>query len=65
MTDFDILLAMLTKANEKFFVDEVEGEHPCILVESSSPFYDTGVNFSFNDDGSLWGVHSYEPEPEE
>ena len=65
MKDFDMVLAMLTNANEEFYVAKVEGEHPCVNVPSSCPeYYTTGVTFSFNPDGSLYSVHSYEPDEE-
>lgn len=65
MKDFDMVLAMLTNANEKFYVEEVEGEHPCVNVPSPFPeYYTTGVTFSFNLDGSLYSVHPYEPDDE-
>ena len=63
MKDFDLVLCMLSKANIDFYVAEVEGEHPCINVPSPSPdYYSTGVTYSFNEDGSLYSVHAYEPD---
>lgn len=64
MTDFERIKEMLSKTHEKFYVDEIEGEHPSIVVESSSENYDTSVCFAFNDDGSLWGVWGSAPESE-
>lgn len=66
MKDFDMVLAMLSKANIDFHVEEVEGEFPCVNVPSPSPdFYSTGVTYSFNNDGSLYSVHAYEPDGDE
>ena len=66
MKDFDAVLCMLSKANVNFHVEEVEGEHPCINVPSPSPeYYSTGVTYSFNEDGSLYSVHAYEPDEDE
>ena len=66
MTDFDAVLCMLSKANINFNVEEVEGEHPCVNVPSPSPdYYSTGVTYSFNNDGSLYSVHAYEPDEDE
>ena len=65
MTDFERIKEMLSKAHEKFYIDEIGGEHPLIVVESSSENYDTSVCFGFNDDSSLWGVWGAAPEPEE
>ena len=62
MNDFEKVLIMLSKANENFKVFDGEGEHPFIEVPSPHPEnYSTGVIFSFNDDGSLYSVHSFEP----
>jgi hypothetical protein len=56
MKDFAAVLCMLSKANVNFYVEEVEGEHPCVVVPSPSPdYYSTGVTYSFNEDGSLYG----------
>ena len=66
MSDFKVVLSMLTKANINFCAEEVDGEeYPCINIPSSSPFYTTGVSYSFNDDGSLFAVHPYEPVDDE
>lgn len=66
MTDFENVKTMLTKAGVKFKIDPIEGEHPSILIPSRYPkAYSTGVCYSFNDDGSLYAVHSYEPEEDE
>lgn len=66
MNDFTRTLIMLTSANAKFHIDVVEGEHPGICVPSEYPEeYSTGVYFSFNEDGSLFAVHSYEPDEAE
>lgn len=62
MTDFEILVEMLKRANRKFYFDKAEGEHTSVCAPSEHPDqYTTGVYFSFNDDGSLYAVHSYEP----
>lgn len=61
MNDFETTMCMLIKAGMDFTVEDVEGEHPCICIPSKSPFYSAGVTYSFNDDGSLYSVHSYEP----
>lgn len=63
MTDFEILVEMLKRANRKIYIDEVEGEHAGIRAPSEYPDrYTTGIYFSFNNDGSLYAVHSYEPD---
>ena len=61
MNDFVKVIQMLGGANIDFDICYVEGEHPCICIPSKSPFYSAGVTYSFNDDGSLYSVHSYEP----
>lgn len=63
INDFARVIEMLTNTNEKYRIDVVEGEHPSICVPSAYPEnYTTGVIFSFNNDGSLFSVHSYEPD---
>ena len=66
MNDFTMILGMLDRANARFRIHDVEGEHPCITIPSSHPEnYTAGVTFSFNDDGSLFAVHSYEPDDDD
>ena len=66
MNDFNTILDILKRANIKFEIMELEGEHSSIDCPSPYPDnYDTGVTFTFNDDGSLYSVHSFEPEPED
>lgn len=66
MKDFDVVLCMLSKAGINFYVEKVEGEYPCVNVPSPSPdYYSTGVTYSFNEDGSLYSVHAYEPDENE
>ena len=67
MNDFERVLIMLSKANQNFkAVEGEEGECPSIEVPSPYPEnYSTGVIFSFNDDGSLYSVHSFEPDEDE
>ena len=66
MEDFAVVLCMLSKANVNFYVEEVDGEHPCVCVPSPYPnCYSTGVVYSFNEDGSLYAVHAYEPDEDE
>lgn len=61
--DFETILLMLNKCACKYTVEPVDGEFPCICCPSPYPEnYTTGVTFSFNDDGSLYSVHSYEPD---
>lgn len=63
MTDFETIVNILAKAKHHFEVEEVEGDHPCLNIPSAYPeVYDTGVTFSFNEDGSLYCIHSYVPE---
>lgn len=64
MTDFETILRILVKANyQSFEVNVIKGEYPSIDVPSPHPEnYTTGVTFTFNDDGSLYSVHSYEPD---
>ena len=65
MTDFETMVAMLQRANRTFTVGTIEGEGNEILIPSDSSYYDTGVCMSFNLEGALEFIHSYEPEPEE
>lgn len=62
--DFVAILGMLEQSNTKYRISPIEGgEHPSIDCPSPYPQnYSTGVTFSFNDDGSLYSVHSYEPD---
>lgn len=61
--DYDLIQAILAAANNPFIIEEVEGEHSGIAVPSPYPEnYTTGVYFSFNEDGSLYSVHSYKPD---
>ena len=64
--DFNTITTILKKANVRYIVTPIEGEGSS--VDCPSPFpqnYSTGVTFSFNDDGSLYSVHSYEPDEDE
>ena len=62
MNDFVKVIQMLGGANIDFDICYVEGEHPCIDIPSPHPEnYAMGVTISFNDDGSLYGMHAYEP----
>lgn len=62
MNDFLTIVKMLASTDTKFIIAPVEGEHPCLNIPSKYPEnYSSGVCFSFNDDGSLGGVWSYEP----
>lgn len=66
MNDFAMVINMLSNSNTNFRIDYVEGEHPGICVPSCHPEnYTAGVCFSFNDDGSLFAVHAYEPDEDE
>lgn len=61
--DFTKLIQMLGNANRKYNINNIDGEHPCITCPSEHPeCYSAGVCFSFNDDGSLYAVHAYEPD---
>lgn len=61
--DFETILSMLRACGCIHTVEPIEGEHPSIDCPSPHPEnYSTGVTFSFNDDGSLYSVHSYEPD---
>lgn len=64
--DFNTIKTILKKANVQYIVTPVEGEHSSINCPSPCPQnYSAGVIFSFNDDGSLYSVHSYEPDEDE
>ena len=57
---FSIILNILRKAGIKYEIGKTEGLHDTILIPSDSEFYDTGVCFSFNEDGTLFAVYPYE-----
>lgn len=64
--DFTVILEMLERSNTKYKIGLIEGEHSSIDCPSPYPEnYSTGVTFSFNNDGSLSSVHSYEPDEDE
>jgi len=59
MNDFAKMLTMLADSGQDFLISSVKGEHPGIEIPSPSTDYDTGVYISFNEDGSLFEIHSY------
>ena len=64
--DFNTIITILKKANVRYIIAPIEGEHSSINCPSPFPQnYSTGVTFSFNDDGSLYSVLSYEPDEDE
>lgn len=64
--DFVKILGMLEDSNTKYKIGDLGGEHPCINCPSPYPEnYSHGVCFSFYEDGSLYSVHSYEPDEDE
>ena len=64
--DFVKILGMLEDSSTKYEIRSCCGEHPCINCPSPYPQnYSSGVTFSFNDDGSLSSVHSYEPDEDD
>lgn len=62
MNDFDTLFKIFVKANVNIHTEETDTNYPCMVIPSPHPEnYTTGVTLSFNDNGSLYSIHSYEP----